>query len=188
MDRKQSILEAALKSFSLFGYKATTMDQVAKLANVGKGTIYTFYSNKEELFSEIVAGILKEMQEVADRSINPEQSFFENAHRALISLLDFRNEHQLTVKLIQEEKELGTKIVNQELNRLEQMIITFIKERMEKAIEKGEIRECDPEVTAFLMLKLYVALVVDWEEHHTPLSKEEIANLFELYFIKGLST
>lgn len=37
------------------------------------------------------------------------------------------------------------------------------------------------------MLKLYVALVVDWEEHHTPLSKEEIANLFELYFVKGLS-
>ncbi|MFD1909464.1 TetR/AcrR family transcriptional regulator [Paenibacillus rhizoplanae] len=28
--------------FSLFGYKATTMDQVAKIANVGKGTIYTF--------------------------------------------------------------------------------------------------------------------------------------------------
>lgn len=50
MDRRQEILEAATKSFSLFGYKATTMDQVAKLANVGKGTIYTFFANKEELF------------------------------------------------------------------------------------------------------------------------------------------
>ena len=42
IDRKRSIIEAATKSFSAFGYKATTMDQVAKLANVGKGTIYTF--------------------------------------------------------------------------------------------------------------------------------------------------
>ncbi|MER2090772.1 MAG: helix-turn-helix domain-containing protein, partial [Sporosarcina sp.] len=45
MDRRQVILEAAAKSFSLFGYKATTMDQVAKIANVGKGTIYTFFAN-----------------------------------------------------------------------------------------------------------------------------------------------
>ncbi|QFT88283.1 Transcriptional regulator, TetR family [Bacillus sp. THAF10] len=163
------------------------MDQVAKIANVGKGTIYTFYSNKEELFSEIIAGILKEMRTVAERSIKPDKSFFENAHLALISLLDFRNEHQLTVKLIQEEKEIGTKVVNQELHRLEEMIICFIKEKIEIAIEKEEIRKCNSEITAFIMLKLYVALVVDWEEHHTPLSKEEIANLFELYFVKGLS-
>ena len=54
MDRKQEILEAATKSFSLFGYKATTMEQVAKIANVGKGTIYTFFENKEVLFQEIV--------------------------------------------------------------------------------------------------------------------------------------
>ena len=54
MDRRGMIIEAATKSFSLFGYKATTMDQVAKLANVGKGTIYTFFKNKEELFNEIV--------------------------------------------------------------------------------------------------------------------------------------
>ncbi|MEH7109635.1 TetR/AcrR family transcriptional regulator, partial [Bacillus sp. JJ1764] len=40
-DRRRMIVEAATKSFSLFGYKATTMDQFAKLANVGKGTIYT---------------------------------------------------------------------------------------------------------------------------------------------------
>jgi AcrR family transcriptional regulator len=187
MDRKQSILEAAAKSFSMFGYKATTMDQVAKIANVGKGTIYTFYSNKEELFSEIVAEIIEEMRHVADRSIDPELSFFENAHRALTSLLEFRNQHQLTVKLIQEEKELGTRIVHHELNRLEQVIISYIQEKIEKAIFRGEIRECNPEVTAFLMLKLYIALIVDWEENHAPLTKEEIASLFELYFIKGLS-
>lgn len=53
MDRRQEILEAAARSFTLFGYKATTMEQVAKIANVGKGTIYTFFANKEILFQEI---------------------------------------------------------------------------------------------------------------------------------------
>ncbi|CAM3957057.1 Transcriptional regulator TetR family [Geobacillus stearothermophilus] len=45
-DRKRQIIEAATQSFAAFGYKATTMEQIAKLANVGKGTIYTFFSVK----------------------------------------------------------------------------------------------------------------------------------------------
>lgn len=42
IDRKALILQAATLSFVQFGYKATTMDQVSRIANVGKGTIYTF--------------------------------------------------------------------------------------------------------------------------------------------------
>ncbi|MBW4840864.1 MAG: TetR/AcrR family transcriptional regulator, partial [Paenibacillaceae bacterium] len=52
VDRRKLVVEAAEKSFALFGYKATTMDHVAKIANVAKGTIYTFFTNKEELFDE----------------------------------------------------------------------------------------------------------------------------------------
>src|SRR6476661_6660647 len=90
MDRRGMIIEAATKSFSLFGYKATTMDQVAKLANVGKGTIYTFFKNKEELFNEIVSSLVKEMIAEAEAVIDPELPFFENVHRALYRLLEFR--------------------------------------------------------------------------------------------------
>ncbi|WP_204417291.1 TetR family transcriptional regulator [Bacillus tianshenii] len=187
MDKKQIIKEAAAKSFSMFGYKATTMDQVAKIANVGKGTIYNFYSNKEELFGEIVSTIICEMRDVADRAIAPELTFYENAHRALVRILEFRKEHKLTVKLIQEEKELGTPIVKEELQKVEKVIVAYIQDKIETAISKGEIIPCDSEVTAFLMLKFYLALVVDWEKNHEALSKEKIEELFELYFFKGLS-
>lgn len=47
VDRRKLIVQAAAQSFALFGYKATTMDQVAKIANVGKGTIYTFLRIKK---------------------------------------------------------------------------------------------------------------------------------------------
>ena len=46
IDRRQQVIHAAAQSFAMFGYKATTMDQVAKIANVGKGTIYTFSQTK----------------------------------------------------------------------------------------------------------------------------------------------
>jgi AcrR family transcriptional regulator len=69
VDRKKKILEVAAKSFSLFGYKATTMDQVARLANVGKGTIYLFFKNKEELFlASIAETMAAEFRKIYDSS------------------------------------------------------------------------------------------------------------------------
>ncbi|KPC99319.1 hypothetical protein LR69_02448 [Geobacillus sp. BCO2] len=37
------------------------------------------------------------------------------------------------------------------------------------------------------MLKTYIALIVDWEKDHEPLTKEQMAELFTLYFLQGLS-
>ncbi|MFB5937158.1 TetR/AcrR family transcriptional regulator [Peribacillus frigoritolerans] len=187
VDRKKLILEAATKSFSLFGYKATTMDQVAKIANVGKGTIYTFYKNKEELFKEIVQRMIEEMKYEAEQSLDDQLSFFENLHRAVYRILEFRQKHQLSLKLLQEEREIGTPAVQEMVNEMEEAIVSYIKEKLKIAIDKGYIQPCDPEITAFLMLKMYLALIFDWERNHAPLEKEEIAELFKIYLFKGLS-
>ncbi|WP_433748715.1 TetR/AcrR family transcriptional regulator [Falsibacillus pallidus] len=187
VDRKKQIIEAATKSFSLFGYKATTMDQVAKIASVGKGTIYTFFKNKEELFDEIVRTMIAEMREAAEEVIDEDKPFFENVHLALLRILEFRKEHQLSIKLFQEEKEIGTPVVLEVLAKLEKAIISFIKTKIQTAIDKGEIKPCDPEITAFIMLKLYVSFIFDWEKNHEPLGKDHISELFELYLFQGLS-
>lgn len=187
VDRRQQIIDAATKSFSIFGYKATTMDQVARLANVGKGTIYTFFKNKEELLDEIITSLIKEMKEEADKAFDPLQSFHYNLHRSLYRILEFRLQHQLTIKLFQEEKEMGTQAVMEVMAKLEQAIVHFIKEKVMKAVSDGQIQACDPELTAFIMLKLYIALIFDWEKHHDPLQKEEISRVFERYIFQGLS-
>lgn len=187
IDRRQEILKAATKSFSLFGYKATTMEQVAKLANVGKGTIYTFFKNKEELFDEIITKLISDMEEAATKAIDENKSFRENLHQALYKMLEFRLEHQLTIKLFQEGRDIGTPVVQEVMQKLEQSILLFIQEKIKRAIQKGEIKQCDPEITAFIILKLYVALIFDWEKHRKPLDKAEIANLLEFYIFHGLS-
>lgn len=188
MDRKKMIIEAAAKSFSLFGYKATTMDQVAKLANVGKGTIYTFFKNKEELFDEIIIGLIYEMKAAAAETIDSSLKFHENLHRALYKMIEFRNQHQLLIKLFQEEREMGTPAVQEMIEKVEQTIINYMKEKLVIGMEKGEIAKCDPELTAYIMIKLYVSLIFDWEKKHPPLTKEEIGSLFERYIVRGLSS
>lgn len=187
VDRKQRIIDAATKCFALFGYKATTMDQVAKTANVGKGTIYTFFETKEELFNGIMENIISEMKLIAAKAVNPQKPFFENLQCGLYNVLDFRHKHELTVKLSEEIKAIGTPVALEAMQKVEEAILSFIEHEIQRAIDKKEIKECNPKITAFIMLKLYIALIYDWEKSHPPLDKPTIEKLFQLYLMEGLA-
>lgn len=50
---KEGITQAAMENFAKFGYSKTKMDDIAKTADVSKGTLYLYFSSKEDLFYEI---------------------------------------------------------------------------------------------------------------------------------------
>lgn len=187
LNRKQEILNAATKSFSLFGYKATTVDQVAKIANVGKGTIYTFFENKEQLLHFAVKNLIEEMRQEADRAINSNNNFMTNAHSGLMKMLEFRERHQLFAKLLEEERQLATPEVKHMLAQIEDEFVSYLANFIETGIEKGEIQACDSKLVAYLLLKAYKALIVDWENTYgEPLDEQSILNLFKQTIFNGL--
>lgn len=52
--KKQEILNVAIKLFAEKGYEGTTMADIAKQANVGFGTVATYYESKENLLLKCV--------------------------------------------------------------------------------------------------------------------------------------
>ncbi len=48
--KRGQLLEAAAKVFSERGFKRTTIAEVARRADVGKGTVYEYFESKESLF------------------------------------------------------------------------------------------------------------------------------------------
>jgi AcrR family transcriptional regulator len=187
VDRRQQVLQAAAKSFSLFGYKATTMDQVAKIANVGKGTIYTFFTNKEQLFDEILRDMMVEMKMIADREIRRDRPFFDNLHRVLDALLEFRSEQELFIKLSQESREFGTPQAGEGLEKIENLVLEYLKREVQQALQKGEIKPCDPKIVSVVMFRLYIVLTAELNKTHTPLDKEQIKMYFHLFLAEGLA-
>ena len=53
-DKREQILSAALELFSQNGFADTRLDDVAKRADVAKGTIYLYFKDKETLFQELL--------------------------------------------------------------------------------------------------------------------------------------
>ncbi|WP_333593778.1 helix-turn-helix domain-containing protein, partial [Anaerospora hongkongensis] len=48
--KREQILDAAYQIFSQKGYHRTTIDEIIALADTGKGTVYNYFVNKEQLF------------------------------------------------------------------------------------------------------------------------------------------
>ena len=187
MDRRQSIVDAARQSFSLYGYKATTMDHVAKIANVGKGTIYTFFSSKEELFEVIVQELIRNVKSLAMNALDPKKAFFENLHRALFAVLEYRQEEEILLRLTREVRDFGTPAATEGLKRIEEAILGFIKRQLELGMENGSILKCDAELVAFMIFKTYVALLLEWNHEERALTNEDIAMAFQRVFADGLN-
>lgn len=54
-DRQQAILNAAFVAFATYGFRKTSMDDIAKGAGVSRPALYLRFRNKEDVFRQMVA-------------------------------------------------------------------------------------------------------------------------------------
>jgi AcrR family transcriptional regulator len=65
-ERKRSILDAAKKIFKKKGYEAFVMQDVIDAVDLSRGGVYSYFSNKEDLF----LSILESMNEAYEKELN----------------------------------------------------------------------------------------------------------------------
>ena len=51
-EKKDQILEAALQVFAKKGFAKATINEIAAASGIGKGTVYEYFSNKEEIVDQ----------------------------------------------------------------------------------------------------------------------------------------
>lgn len=55
--RKQQILDVALRLFANVGYESTSISRIAKEAGISKGLIYNYFESKEDLLKNLVLSL-----------------------------------------------------------------------------------------------------------------------------------
>jgi len=72
---RENIVSTAQEIFSKFGYKKTTLDDIANAVRKGKSSLYYYFNSKEDLFQEVIqkeADILRdELAKVLQKDIDP---------------------------------------------------------------------------------------------------------------------
>ncbi len=71
LSKRECVLVEAAKIFARFGFKKTSIDDIAKEAGVGKGTVYLAAESKEELFYQVLHREVRAWQASCARVIDP---------------------------------------------------------------------------------------------------------------------
>lgn len=68
-EMRESIIDAATKVFSRFGFKKTSMDDIARTLRMGKSSIYYYFKGKEEIFQAVVDREANQLRDKVERII-----------------------------------------------------------------------------------------------------------------------
>jgi len=60
-DKHEAILTAAFSLFGHYGYRRTSIDDIAQEANIAKGTVYLYFKSKEEIFRALAQQLIDQM-------------------------------------------------------------------------------------------------------------------------------
>lgn len=175
--KRESILKEASKAFSRFGFKKASIDQIAKMAGVAKGTIYLACKSKQDLFYQVlhreVCAWLNENSKMLDPRVPADELMDRMAvasvayidQRPLLKSLLFGEAYAVMPAWANRLDELGA------LGRqnIEQLLRLGIKQKVFKP-------EIDVEEVARLMLDLQLAFFV-LHDRGDPGSPERMAQL-----------
>jgi AcrR family transcriptional regulator len=75
--RQSAVLDAAVSIFARFGYRKTSMDDVARAAGVSRQGLYLSFANKEELFRRALEHSLSDQLACAITSLSRAQDSLE---------------------------------------------------------------------------------------------------------------
>jgi AcrR family transcriptional regulator len=151
-ERRQQLIDAAKDVFAQKGYHATTVDDVTRAAGVAKGTFYLYFSEKREVYYEVVRAFLRLIKEaglsVAREVRSPEQ-FVGRAEAAALQIMRIFTANRQLARLAYRES-MGMD------PQLEGMVRDFYRDvaevearNIQLGIDLGIFRKVNPLLTAY---------------------------------------
>lgn len=179
MSKKDIVIHASRNLFSAHGFKKVTMDEIAKESRVTKKTIYSYFKDKNDLIKYFLYEEIDNMKNIVNEIDNKSISAIDKVNQMIYSLLEYRKDSELLNKFNEESLDIDREC----LKILNDSIISEIKNLLEKGISSGEINACDVDLVSFLIYKLYVAVMFEWDK---PIEKDEVTQSVMKFLKEGL--
>lgn len=184
--KEEQILNAAKKLFTNYGFKKVSMDEIASEAGVTKKTVYTYFSSKEELLKYCIKEELQNMRKIIENVESKKLDFMETVHQVIYNLLKYKKNCKFLKMLFNESEILKSEQLKENLKIVDKEIQNYIRKQLELAIQNDKIEVQNIDITTFLIYKMYIALMIDWNEDYKKLDEKEIADNILHFLVNGL--
>ena len=184
-DRKKLILEEAARLFSAKRFDEVLMDDIAHQAGVGKGTIYTYFSDKEELYFAVVFEGIRRLNEQLQRKANRQQNPEDELRRMVHAIVSFFSQNRFFFRLMSHEdgKSEDGRGENRKRWREERRIqLAAIESVLQNGTEEGVFAVDHPKVEAAILRDMVRSVMI----HSRGLNVEAMVDTIMRIFLQGV--
>jgi AcrR family transcriptional regulator len=182
--KAQVILQGAMQEFLKQGYAGTSMDRVATAAGVSKATVYSYFQDKESLFTALIEHLGQQKLQPVFTTVTfdqePEMVLRKLATQGLQQMLG-DPEYFDFIRLLIGESGRFPHLSQLFLRNFAKPAITFLSQYF---IQHPELKIIHPEVTA----RIFIGSLVYFTLTQKILQGEEVMPMAQAELIEGLVT
>lgn len=187
---RAAILNAALKLFTRKGYENTSIDELARAAGLGKGTIYTYFQSKSEIFlafcEEQLEGVYRKLEE---KPVG-ESSLLDQLLMLFMEEFRFISRNKEFGRIFMRETVFPKELTVERSGELDNKYIELMVPMFKQAQKRSELRtDLELILVTGHFYALYIMTVSGWYMGRL-LSEEDVRMVLESLFeqaLQGLS-
>jgi len=145
---RRALLVAAERAFGEAGFHGTTVSTVTYLAGVGQGTFYLYFPSKVAIFTELVRAISRDFRRRQTLAVAQCADRLAAEAEGLRSFLRWVQEHPGAYRIVREAEFVDEGVGKWYYTRLAEGYARGLA----TAMDRGEIRRCDPEALAYALV------------------------------------
>jgi AcrR family transcriptional regulator len=145
--KARKIIAAALTQLEQHGFQATSLEQIAAQAGVGKSTLYEYFKNKEELFTAAIEEASDQWFAVIDQICSETDKPIERLERVAAVILGFEgcgrtNDQRLFIEILMQTIMVGGVFYQRGdfIHRLHQRVIRIVTNILLEGVSQGYLR------------------------------------------------
>jgi AcrR family transcriptional regulator len=185
-NKRGRIIGAAAKFFGEKGYHNTTTAEIAEAAGVAAGTIYIYFSSKEELlvavFEEFLGVHMDRLREGVANAPDPEAKI-----RRLLTLgLDLMEENPDSARIFLSQLRQSTEMIKMVAKRSSRAYKDIIEAILEEGVRRGVCRKMNVRATASMLFGAFQTTVLDWVADDCSYPLKSQANELADFVLEGI--
>ena len=150
--RLEEVLDAAARLFDSQGYEATSLADIGRALRMNKASIYHYVDSKKELLEKVIfrgaAHLRAASLDPQNLSMEPQEAIEKLVRTHCRILLEYP--HELGT-LIFQRRHISRSVV-EEVERRERAYGLVLRGLLERGIDQGRFRRCDPGVVLQMIL------------------------------------
>jgi AcrR family transcriptional regulator len=142
IDKRDLILDTALRLFNHYGFDKTSISDIADAAGIGKGTFYYYFESKEELFLSIIHEHAERDLAYIQEKANECQTIEEKIRLFIMAPVEWMEQNfMIYVKFLVQNQSIFLRKLNSFKHRLNDRKTEYLRSILLEGQASGELRQ-----------------------------------------------